>query len=92
MMKKRLKFFLIASVCVSLLCGIVATVFYIQYLIRWDVFDPYFEPSGSNYNPLLWVVIPISFAVGIFLPIITYYLEKVLSKVEDVVDYITEGP
>jgi len=95
-MKKKFKFFLIISVCVSFLCGIVASVFYIQYHIRYeDVFtscanDMSCVLESSNFNPILWVIISISFVVGFFVPLIAYVLNKVseatVEKVEDALD------
>ena len=83
--KKKKNIFLIVSVAVSLLCGIVATVVYIDYLIDYNVFDPYFDPSGSNYNPNMWVIIPIFFVVGFFVPAIAYVIWYVVAKIDEYV-------
>ena len=85
MLKKKFKFYLIVSVCVSLLVGVVTTVMYIQYLSGWwDVIsDPYWDPSGSNYNPDLWVLVPLGFVIGFFVPLIAYVLDKIFGATVD---------
>jgi len=82
-MKKKFKIYLIVSVCLSLLCGIVATAFYIQYYFRFGYTTLEELLEHTNFNPWMWVVIPISFVVGFFSPLIAYILNKVESATID---------
>ena len=90
-MRKKFKIFLIVSIACSLICGIVTTINYFQYLssfsnVFWSCSN---EMScileNSNFNPDLWVIIPILFAVGFFVPLIAYVFMRVEDAVDDII-------
>lgn len=85
-MKKMTKIFLIVSIVCSLVAGLVCTfAYFYRYVMFRDTFEMCsYELScvleNSNWDPNLWMIIPIGFVVGFIIPAIAWVIGEISSR------------